>query len=162
MGSRGKSISVSARRLMEKSQISSHPAAEEKLLEASYKEALFDELRRDKVKFSEADTIFITRDQYGKITWLEKGNENVGLIHIKKNHASQFAKALGVKNSNIPSHIKAVIENGVIVRSKPDNGGTNRRYIYNGNYYTVIVTGSNGFIITAYPERKNGNSNGDN
>lgn len=152
MGSRGKSLSASARRVIEKSQKSSLMATREEISEATYTEALFDELRKEKVKFSKEDTIFITRDQYGKITWLEKGNEFAGLMHIQIRHANEFEKALGIKTRDIPNHIREVLENGIIVDSKPDRDGTRRKYRYKGNYYTVVVTGSNGFIITAHPK----------
>ena len=153
MGSRGKSLSASARRIIERAHNDVLSSSSEGAPDNCYKEALFDELRNAKVKFSEADTIFITRDQHGKITWLEEGNTLVGLTHIQENHASQFEKALGIKSSDIPNHIRVVIEKGVIVDSKPDKGGIRREYHYKGNYYTVIVTGSNGFIITAHPKR---------
>ncbi len=137
MGGRGKSLSVSAQKTNNRAYINS----------------LFEELQTANIKFSRANTKFITRDQEGKITWLEKGNTLVGLTHIQQNHASQFEKALGIKRADIASHIKVVIEKGVIVESIPDQGGTKRTYCYKGNYYTVVVTGSNGFIATAFPSR---------
>ena len=157
MGSRGKSLAAAARRTAERWHKEDNAVSSEKVSGDSNKEELFAELRNARIKFAEENTVFITRDQIGKITWLEKGNDSVGLTHIQQNHASQFEKALGVQKTDIPNFIKSVIENGKIVTSKPDNGGTNRKYLYKGNYFTVVVTGSNGFIITVFPKRKDKN-----
>ena len=135
MGSRGKSLSASATRAMA----------------SALKEGLFNELRKAGIKHSPKDTKFITKDQNGKITWLEKGNSKAGLMHIYQQHASQFKQSLGIKKSRIANHIRHVIEKGNIVYSISNKGGTKRIYSYQGEYYTVVVTGSNGFIVTAYP-----------
>ncbi len=153
MGSRGKNLSASLKRMLENTNKGLRQTLSENTSDKSRNEALFNELRENKVKFSERDTLFITRDQDGKITWLERGNEFVGLTHIQKEHASQFKKALGVEEADIPNYINAVVQNGTIVKTLPDKGGTKRKYLYKGTYYTVIISGSNGFIVTVYPER---------
>lgn len=73
MGSRGKSLSESARRIANKNHKGDSLISEEKATDGYSPNELFDELRRTNTKFSEPDTVFITRDQDGKITWLERG-----------------------------------------------------------------------------------------
>lgn len=43
---------------------------------------LIDELEKNKIKFTKEDIIFITRDETGRIVWLEKGIFSAGLEHI--------------------------------------------------------------------------------
>jgi hypothetical protein len=43
---------------------------------------LISELRKNNIKFSEKDIVFIVRDTTRKIVWLENGNLTVGLKHI--------------------------------------------------------------------------------
>lgn len=124
---------------------------------------LIQELRDNKVKFSEKDIKFITKDKTGQTVWLENGNPGAGLKHIldgngsTKGHADDFQKALGISRENVPAYLEKVISNGKIIenRIKPigNRMGYERVYYYNGNYHIVTGIGTNGFIVSAYPKR---------
>lgn len=70
---------------------------------------LISELRKNNIKFSEKDIIFIVRDTTGKIVWLENGNLTVGLKHILDGgnnglgYANDFKKSFGVSREKIGS-----------------------------------------------------------
>ena len=128
-------------------------------------ESLKAELRKNNIKFSEADIVFITRDKSGQIVWLENGSSSAGLTHIldgkdgSPGHAIDFEHAFGVKREDVGSFLKEVIKNGTVVSNKLvdlANGrqGYERIYEYIGNYYTMTGIGTNGFIVSAYPIRK--------
>ena len=116
---------------------------------------LIAELRKNGVKFTEKDIIFITRDKSGRIMWLEKGKSSAGLEHILSRHIADFEKAFGISKVEIPSFLERVISNGEIVSNTliKRNGfwGYERIYYYNGNYCLLTGVGTNGFIVTAYP-----------
>ena len=122
---------------------------------------LIDELEKSRVKFTKEDIIFITRDETGRIVWLEKGNSSAGLEHILNGngktpgHAADFERAFGISKSEIPSFLKNVISKGKVVSDtlKTINGrsGYERIYYYDGKHYLMTGIGTNGFIVTAYP-----------
>ncbi|MCQ2082255.1 MAG: hypothetical protein MJZ11_11405 [Lachnospiraceae bacterium] len=107
-------------------------------------------------KFSENDIIFITKDREGKLIWLERGNENVGLVHIIANHKQNFEEAYGIQEGEIALYLYNAITNGTIIGSIPSKikGGLDRIYEYDGCYYTFVGMGNNGFIVTSFPTRK--------
>ena len=128
-------------------------------------ENLKKELRNSNIKFNEKDMVFITRDKTGQIVWLENGNSSAGLKHIldgkagSPGHAKDFEKAFGVKRNDVGSYLKKVIQNGTVISNKIVSIGSGRQgyervYEYKGNYYTMTGIGTNGFIISAYPVRK--------
>ena len=135
MGGRGKNLSLTAKHAMEE----------------RIRAALFAELSDQGISFSRGKTKFITRDHDGKVTWLEMGNEKAGLTHILEKHADDFRKTMDLMPSQIPNHIRMVVERGEIVSSTLGKGGTRKVYKLDGHYYTVVVTGSNGYIVTAHP-----------
>ena len=122
---------------------------------------LIDELEKSRVKFTKEDIMFITRDETGRIVWLEKGNSSAGLEHILNGngktpgHAADFERAFGISKSEIPSFLKNVISKGKVVSDtlKTINGrsGYERIYYYDGKHYLMTGIGTNGFIVTAYP-----------
>ncbi|MDD6711515.1 hypothetical protein [Sharpea porci] len=133
--------------------------------EIETEDELKSELKDKNVKFNENDLIFITRDKTGQIVWLEKGNSSAGLMHIldgkngSPGHARDFERALGIKREDIGLYLKKVIKKGSVVRNRLINIGNGkwgyeRCYEYKGNYYIMTGIGSNGFIVTAYPIRK--------
>ena len=70
-----------------------------------------------------------------------------------------FERAFGVQRQNVGSYLKAVIKNGSVVSNRLVNIGNGRQgyervYEYKGNYYTMTGIGTNGFIVSAYPIRK--------
>ena len=83
----------------------------------------------------------VAKQKNGDIVWLEKGNSNAGLNHIIKRHEKDYKKALGIDKSQIPAHIKEVVENGTIVLNREKNNDFERIYDYGGKYYAVSGIG---------------------
>ncbi len=114
---------------------------------------LIEELKRNKVKFTEKDIVFITRDKTGQIVWLEKGNSSAGFEHILSRHANNFSD-LGIPKSEIHSFLERVFTDGEIVSNslRTVNGrvGYERIFYYNGRHYVLTGVGTNGFIVSAY------------
>ena len=74
-------------------------------------------------------------------------------------HAKDFEKAFGVKRNDVGSYLKKVIQNGTVISNKIVSIGLGRQgyervYEYKGNFYTMTGIGTNGFIVSAYPVRK--------
>lgn len=68
-------------------------------------------------------------------------------------------RAFGVQRQNVGLYLKEVIKNGSVVSNRLVNIGNGRQgyervYEYKGNYYTMTGIGTNGFIVSAYPFRK--------
>ena len=110
------------------------------------------------VKFNKEDVIFVTNDSSGKLIWLEKGNDQSGLNHIKARHSNDFAKKHGVSVDKIQSHIKNIIEHGKLEYEKVTqrNGRDcyERLYSKSGKYYLQMGVGFNGYLVSAYPISK--------
>ena len=107
------------------------------------------------VKINIKDVIFTAKDKSGQIVWLEKGNLDKGLEHIKK-HTSDFVKKHNIQEKHLIGHLKNVIKKGVVISSvqkKLNNGriGLEKIYVYKGKYYTLAAIGTNGYIVTMYP-----------
>lgn len=107
-------------------------------------------------KFTEEDIVFITKDREGKLIWLERGNDHAGLNHIIRNHKKHFEIAFGIKEDEIALYLYNAITYGTMVSCTPSKieGGLDRIYEYDGNYYTFVGMGDNGFIVTSFPARK--------
>ena len=117
---------------------------------------LLSELVNNGCKFTEESIVFITKDKEGKLIWLERGDANAGLNHIIANHKVNFEIAFGIKEDEIALYLYNAITYGIMVDSKPSKikGGLDRIYEYDGNYYTFVGMGDNGFIVTSFPTRK--------
>ena len=111
------------------------------------------EMANNNYKFAEEEIVFITKDSEGKLIWLERGNESAGLQHIINNHREHFEEAYGIKEKEIALYLYKVITDGKLVDSKPSSvkGGLDRLYEYDNRYYTFVAMGSNGFIVTSFP-----------
>lgn len=112
--------------------------------------ALIAEVQRNGEKISPEKVVLITRDPYGKIIWLETGNEKSGLQHIIQNHGSEFNEK-GIKNDDIPDYVLEAVYQGHIVGTQ---GKRNPRTIYEFKYYGVrhriaIQVSTNGYIVGA-------------
>ena len=116
-------------------------------------EQLIRELEENNIKFTKEKIVFITKDQTGQTVWLEKGNSSGGLEHITIRHADDFLSKNGVEESSIPAYLKSVFQTGEIEYSRisRNNGGFEKLYKYNGQYYLLSGIGENGFIVSAYP-----------
>lgn len=122
---------------------------------------LIAELKRDGIKFTQENIVFIVKDSTGQTVWLETGNAFAGLEHIlngngeSRGHAVDFERAFGISREGIPSFLQKVVSFGSVVSNKMicRNGrqGFERVYQYNGRYYVLVGLGENGFIVSAYP-----------
>ncbi|MDD5933593.1 MAG: hypothetical protein PUC70_04870 [bacterium] len=119
------------------------------------KQHMIEQLTKAGVKFNQDDVLFVTKDKTDQLVWLENGNKDVGLTHIKERHFSDFIEKHGIKKDNIVEHLRFVITTGKIEYSKTTirNGrlGYERLYNKNGQYYLLSAIGTNGFLVTAYP-----------
>ena len=115
-------------------------------------------LEHDGVKFSRENIVFITRDKTGQIVWLEKGNAQSGLEHMRaRGHMDQLSKAFEIPAEKVERYLHEVISLGAIVKNelKPvgNRMGYERIYFYEGKYSVITAIGTNGFIISAYPRK---------
>lgn len=120
--------------------------------------SLIQELKDKKIKFSEKDVLFITKDKTNQTVWLEKGNENAGFEHIKTRHGDDFVKAFNFNKNNLYESLHRIIKYGDVVDNHIEiRNGTpsiTRVYSYEGNYYLLAGIGTNGFIVSARPQKK--------
>ena len=86
---------------------------------------------------------------------LEKGDDGAGLKHIMIRHADDFYNKHNVARENIADHLNNIISNGNIEYSRiikrGNRDGIEKLYSHNGKYYLLTGTGTNGFIVSAYP-----------
>ncbi|WP_196601643.1 hypothetical protein [Pectinatus frisingensis] len=112
---------------------------------------LFQELEELGVKFSRANTVGIVKTPSGVINWLENGNSGAGLQHIMERHSQEFEGWGLTSESQVSQFILNTVKNG---GGTPlgDNGARLYEVTINGvTKYMNVVTGSNGFIVMAYP-----------
>lgn len=116
------------------------------------------EMQKNRIKFTKENLVFVARDKTGQIVFLEKGKDDAGLKHIQNRHAMEFFEAFGVKSGNIPHYLYKVVTNGNIADNHIEirNGRKTVTRVYDcqGNYYILTGIGTNGFIVTARPARK--------
>lgn len=121
-------------------------------------ESLITEMESAGVKFNKADVILTTRDATGQPIWLEKGNPLAGYEHIeKRGHIEQLAKHLGIEESEVLRALRNSIRDGRIISDKTEmrNGRLTRERIYEyDGRHLLVALGTNGFIVSAYPEHK--------
>ena len=108
--------------------------------------ALYHELTHSSVKFTLKDVVMISKTSDGKLLWLEKGNENVGLKHILSRHNEELERR-GV--TDIPQFIESLAKQRPIKLSK-NSRGYEATYLVSGKKY-LLAYGTNGFIVTFYP-----------
>ena len=108
------------------------------------------------VKFNKED-IFVAKTKEGKLVWLEKGNDSVGLNHIISRHKQNFKDLLNINENEIPLKIHEIITSWKQVSKtlKKLGGRDGYEYVYEnaGNYIVIVAIGTNGFIVSAYPRK---------
>ena len=123
-----------------------------------HERSLISELKKNRVKFTEEDIIFITTDRTKQTIWLEKGTPSSGFEHIKIRHTQDFKNKYHVDEEMIPDFLKKVVENGEIVentfRMNKGREQIKRVYLYKNKYYVLTALGTNGFIVSAYPDER--------
>ena len=119
-------------------------------------EALISQLEASGVKYNKEDIVAITKDPLGRIVWLEKGHlgdRPSGLVHIIKEHASDFEEH-NISRDEIPQYLMLAVKTGKIVGYQ--GRGTGRpiyELTYKGKTRRVAITiGSNGYIVGANPK----------
>ena len=89
---------------------------------------------------------------------METGKDDAGLKHIQQRHTREFQDAFSVKKEDIPHFLYKVVREGNIVDNHIEirNGKptVTKVYDYQGNYYILTGVGTNGFIVTARPAKK--------
>ena len=119
---------------------------------------MIETLEKTGVKFTPNDVIFMAKDETGQLLWLEKGNSEVGLEHIKSRHGIDFETKHGVRALSLAEHLEEMVVNGKLEFSKIENINNRTRYqkLYskNNQYYLLTGIGTNGFIVTAYPVKE--------
>jgi hypothetical protein len=114
--------------------------------------AMLNELTTNGVKFTPENVIATARSPNGQVVFLETGNAQSGLMHIIKEHGSQFA-GMGVSEAQIPGLITRAVSEGNIVGYQ--GRGTGRpiyQVMVNGQPQQIaITTSSNGYIVGANP-----------
>ena len=119
---------------------------------AQRKRELVESLLRQGAKVSPDAVVDIRRLSDGRIVWLEKGDDAAGLRHLIREHGQQFARK-GIGRTQLSDFLMQTLIEGKIVGT---NGGEPvYRVLYNGSvHYVKLVTGSNGFLVTAHPVSK--------
>ncbi len=113
-------------------------------------EELFAQLEVNGIKFTREATQWICKTPSGNIIWLEIGNDSAGLQHIMLRHSTEFSSWGLNSQEAVSTFIENAVKNGT-----PNVIGTGDS-IYNVTVNGVtkqmeVITGSNGFIVTAHP-----------
>ena len=91
--------------------------------------------------------------------FLEKGSSGAGLLHIWKEHGSQFKYLCKVGSIHrLKEYLHTVISRGRYNRYmwyEPATGGGLDIVYYHKGVYIRVIMGSNGYIVTAYPMTHN-------
>jgi hypothetical protein len=114
---------------------------------------LFDELGNLGAKFAKEATVGIVKNPKGNISWLEIGNEKAGLMHIMQRHSKEFASWGLTNDEQVSKLILETISNGG-GKAIGDGAEIFEVTINGAKKQLKVVTGSNGFIVTAHPFSK--------
>lgn len=115
------------------------------------------EMKARGVKFTYHDVVFTARDATGQVVWLERGNEVAGFEHMEaRGHIGQLAKYLDINERDVPRMLRNIIRDGRIISNKAvkrsNRTGYEQKYEYNGKRIVLAAVGTNGFLVTAYPD----------
>ena len=112
------------------------------------------ELEKAGVKFKREEVKFVIRDQNGQLIWLENGNFDAGLKHIKSKHNKQLIEYFKINEEELATLLKEFLIKGeIIYQIKNDIGngkeGYERLCKYK-NSYLLFAIGLNGFIVSTF------------
>lgn len=122
--------------------------------------ALIDEVQANGNKINPDEVIGITKNDDGKIIWLEDGHlagssgaKPSGLAHILDAHEKDFNRK-GIASSDIADLVLTAVGKGKIVGYQGKGKGRPIYEVdYDGKTYKIAVTvGSNGYIVGANPK----------
>ena len=120
------------------------------IFKGSSKAKLLVELEQAGVKYNKDAIVGIVKNTEGKLTWLETGNEAAGLRHVVARHSREFLSWGFKSEEEIGKLILNTVEQGG--GKSLGNGVTIYDVTINGiSRQLKVVTGSNGFIVTAHP-----------
>lgn len=114
------------------------------------------EVKEKGFKITEEKVIFITKDNNGKIRWLEKGrlasegNRASGLVHILNEHALHFNRK-GIPANLIPALIKKAVEDAKIVGKSGKDRDVYETTMNGKIVHIAITISDNGYIVGAHP-----------
>ena len=106
---------------------------------------LIDDLVAGGTRITPEDVVDIRRLPDGRTVWMETGNADAGLQHIVSRHAREFDQ-WGIPEADIPDFVMQGLTRNNVVGT---NNGTPVYLV--GNVPTAMLTGNNGFVVTAYP-----------
>ncbi|MCY7341943.1 MAG: WXG100 family type VII secretion target [Pseudonocardia sp.] len=102
-------------------------------------------------KIDPNETLHIVRAPDGRIVWLEKGNGRSGLSHmLRAERIAQFA-GRGVRPEEVSTLAPRAITEGTRLGPVRDGGVAYDVPFGDSRIDIVVVVGSNGYIVTAYP-----------
>ncbi len=112
--------------------------------------AFIAEVKANGEKISPDKVVMITEDPFGKIVWMETGNNRSGLEHIVDKHGKEF-NGRGITNNDISNYVLEAIHQGKVVGTQGKrNPRTVYEFLYNGKKQRIAVqVGSNGYIVGA-------------
>ena len=121
---------------------------------------LITELRSAGVNFTEANLKLITKDIDGKILFLENGTSSAGLQHIIERHwnTNELMKYFDSQDEMIQKIYSTIKSESYITKEIiTRNGREGLEYTFKMNVKTGEKTfkfgvGSNGYIVTFYPQ----------
>jgi hypothetical protein len=110
------------------------------------------EINGKPIKFTAENVIRIDRTSDGRIVFLEQGNSNAGLQHIKEAHATDFINK-GITEEQIPDAVMVAVTKGKVVGYQgPDLGRPIYQLEFNGiTQYIAVTVADNGFVVGANP-----------
>ena len=116
------------------------------------RQALIDEAVAGGHKISPADVVQIARAPDGRVVWLDRGDDRSGLSHIlRAGRIGDFARR-GVAYADIPGLPLRAVTEGRPLGQVRDGGVAYDVDLGSGrSIKIVVVVGSNGYIVSAYP-----------
>lgn len=113
-------------------------------------EPYLEELEQSGVKYNAKDIVGIVKNPNGVLSWLETGNSRAGLQHIMERHSQDFSRWGLTSEDKVGKFIMDTVQKGG--GTSLEGGGTIYNVVVNGvSKQLMVVSGSNGFIVTAHP-----------
>ena len=116
------------------------------------RQALVDEVVAAGHKISPADVLQIARAPDGRVVWLERGDGRAGLSHILRAGRIRAFTDCGVAYAEIPGLAVRALTHGIRLGTVRNGGDAYDVDLGGGRRVkVVVVTGSNGYVVSAYP-----------
>ena len=116
------------------------------------RQALVDEVVAAGHKISPADVVQIAQAPDGRVVWLERGDDRAGLSHILRAGRIRDLTDCGVAYTEIPGLAVRAMTHGIRLGTVRNGGEAYNVDLGGGRRVKVVVViGSNGYIVSAYP-----------